>query len=83
MAYGVKVGIKARDIYDRLTPAEKERFEELVISSVDNTNDEVVITAIAIEKNNYDENKYEELAKKESWAIQNIGKLSNCPKIAL
>jgi len=25
MAYGVKVGIKAKDIYDRLTPAEKER----------------------------------------------------------
>lgn len=35
MAYGVKVGIKAKDIYDRLTPAEKERFEEIIISDVD------------------------------------------------
>lgn len=49
MAYGVKVGIKAKDIYDRLTPAEKERFEEIVISGVDKTEDEVIITAIAIE----------------------------------
>ena len=50
MAYGVKVGIKAKDIYDRLTPAEKERFEEIIISDVDKTEDEVIITAIAIEK---------------------------------
>lgn len=49
MAYGVKVGIKAKDIYDRLTPAEKERFEEIIISDVDKTEDEVIITAIAIE----------------------------------
>ena len=52
MAYGVKVGIKAKDIYDRLTPTEKERFEEIV-------------------------------AEKESWAMQNIGKMSNCPKRSL
>jgi hypothetical protein len=78
MAYGVKVGIKAKDIYDRLTLAEKERFEE-----VNKTEDEVIITAIAIEKHNYDENKYKELVKKESWAMQNIGKISSCPKISL
>ena len=42
MAYGVKVGIKAKDIYDRLTPAEKERFEEIIISNVDKTEDEVI-----------------------------------------
>lgn len=83
MVYGVKVGIKAKDIYDRLTPAEKERFREIIISDVDKTADEVIITAIAIEKHNYDENKYKELAKKESWAIQNIGKMSSCPKISL
>ena len=71
MAYGVKVGIKAKDIYNRLTLAEKERFEE------------VIITAIAIEKHNYDENKYKELVKKESWAMQNIGKMSSCPKRSL
>lgn len=83
MAYGVKVGIKAKDIYDILTPAEKERFEEIIISDVDKTEDEVVITVIAIEKHNYDENKYKELAEKESWAMQNIGKMSNCPKRSL
>ena len=58
MAYGVKVGIKVKDIYDRLTPAEKERFEEIVISGVDKT-------------------------EKESWDMQNIGKMSNCPKRSL
>ena len=47
------------------------------------TEDEVIITAIAIEKHNYDENKYKELVKKESWAMQNIGKISSCPKISL
>lgn len=83
MAYGVKVGIKAKDIYDRLTPAEKERFEEIVISGVDKTEDEVIITAIAIEKHNYDKNKYKELAEKESWVMQNIGKMSSCPKRSL
>lgn len=49
MAYGVKVGIKAKDIYDRLTLAEKERFEEVIISDVNKTEDEVIITTIAIE----------------------------------
>ena len=83
MAYGVKVEIKAKDIYDRLTPAEKERFEEIVISGVDKTENEVIITAIAIEKHNYDENKYMKLAEKESWTIQNIGKMSSCPKRSL
>lgn len=83
MAYGVKVEIKAKDIYDRLTPAEKERFEEIVISGVDKTENEVIITAIAIEKHNYDENKYKELVKKESWAMQNIGKINSCPKRSL
>ena len=83
MAYGVKVGIKAKDIYNRLTLAEKERFEEVVISDVNKIEDEVIITAIAIEKHNYDENKYKELAEKESWAMQNIGKMSSCPKRSL
>lgn len=83
MAYGVKVGIKAKDIYNRLTLAEKERFEEVVISDVNKIEDEVIITAIAIEKHNYDENKYKELVKKESYAMQNIGKMSSCPKRSL
>lgn len=83
MAYGVKVGIKAKDIYDRLTLAEKERFEEVIISDVNKTEDEVIITAIAIEKHNYDENKYKELVKKESCAMQNIGEMSSCPKRSL
>jgi hypothetical protein len=47
------------------------------------TENEVIITAIAIEKHNYDENKYKELEEKESWAMQNIGKMSNCPKRSL
>ena len=48
MAYGVKVGIKAKDIYDRLTPAEKERFEEIIISDVDKTEDEVLLLQLLL-----------------------------------
>ena len=83
MAYGVKVGIKAKDIYDRLTLAEKERFEEKNGPGTFDNKSWRGFQASYMCKHNYDENKYKELVKKESWAMQNIGEMSSCPKRSL
>ena len=65
--YEVKVKITANDIHRRLTPSEREKFEETVITDVQRNGDEVIITAIAIEKKSYDENKYQKLLEKEHY----------------
>lgn len=47
--YEVKMKIDGKDIYERLTPAEKEMFSDVVISNVEQCDDTVIITGIAIE----------------------------------
>lgn len=65
--YEVKIRVNADDIYKRLTPSDKERFEEVVITDVHRDGNEVIITGIAIEKRNYDEKKYYKLLNKEFY----------------
>lgn len=65
--YGVKIKVDADDIYNRLTPSEKEKFEEIVITDVQRDGNDVIISAIAIEKKNYDEKRYKKLLEKEMY----------------
>lgn len=50
--------IDGKDIYERLTPAEKERFSDVVISNVEQCDDTVIITGIAIENKDLDASEY-------------------------
>lgn len=58
MAYEVKIKIDGNDMYKRLTPAEKEKFNEVAISKVERYGNEVIITGIAIENEKCDNNIY-------------------------
>ena len=61
MAYMVEFGINERKLYNELTPAEKCRFKELVISDVKKIGDTVSIKAVAIENEYYNDNEYNRL----------------------
>ena len=61
MAYMVEFGINEKGIYNKLTPAEKCRFKELVISDVEKIGDTVSIKAVAIENEYYNNNEYNRL----------------------
>lgn len=61
MAYMVEFGINEKEIYNKLTPAEKCRFKELVISDVEKIGDTVSIKAVAIENEYYNNNEYNRL----------------------
>lgn len=61
MAYMVEFGINEKEIYNKLTPAEKCRFKELVISDVEKFGDTVSIKAVAIENEYYNNNEYNRL----------------------
>lgn len=65
--YEVKIKVDADDIYKRLTPSERERFGEVIITDVDRISNEIFITAIAIEKKDYDEKKYYKLLNREFY----------------
>ena len=65
--YEVKVKVNTDDIYRNLTPSEREKFDEIVITDVQRNGNEIIITAIAIEKKSYDENKYQKLLEKEHY----------------
>lgn len=65
--YEVKVKVNADDIYRHLTPSEREKFDEIIITNVQRNGNEIIITAIAIEKKSYDENKYQKLLEKENY----------------
>lgn len=65
--YEVKIKVDSDDIYRRLTPSEQEKFEEIVITDVQRNRNDVIITAIAIEKKNYNEKKYAKLLEKELY----------------
>lgn len=65
--YEIKIKVDSDDIYHRLTPSEQEKFEEIVITDVQRNGNDVIITAIAIEKKNYDEKKYTKLLEKELY----------------
>ena len=61
----VKIKITAEDIYSRLIPSEKERFQKVVITDVHKNGNEVIITGITIEKRDYDEKNYFKLLNEE------------------
>ena len=61
MAYMVEFGINEKKLYNELTPAEKCRFKELVISDVKKIGDTVSIKAVAIENEYYNDNEYNRL----------------------
>ena len=61
MAYMVEFDINEKEIYNKLTPAEKCRFKELVISDVKKIGDTVSIKAVAIENEYYSNNEYNRL----------------------
>lgn len=61
MAYMVEFYINEKEIYNKLTPAEKCRFKELVISDVKKIGDTVSIKAVAIENEYYSNNEYNRL----------------------
>lgn len=65
--YEVKIKVDADDIYKRLAPSDKKRFEEVVITDVHRYGNEVIITGIAIEKRDYDEKRYYKLLNKEFY----------------
>lgn len=65
--YEVKIKVDSNDIYSSLTPSEKEKFEEIVITDVQRDGNDIFISAVAIEKKNYDEKKYEKLLEKELY----------------
>lgn len=77
--YEIKVKVEADDIYKRLTPSEKEKFGEVVITDIDRNNNEVFITAIAIEKKDYDEKKYQKLLEKENYLEEAYALEDNTP----
>lgn len=77
--YGVKIKVDADDIYKRLTPSEKERFEEVIITDIDRISNEIFITAIAIEKKNYNEKKYKKLLEKENYLGEAYALMNNTP----
>lgn len=56
--YEVKMKISGKDIYERLTPAEKERFSDVVISNVEKCDDTVIITGIAVENKDLNVSEY-------------------------
>lgn len=56
--YEVKMKINGKDIYERLTPAEKEKFGNVVISNVEKCDDTVIITGIAVENKDLNVSKY-------------------------
>lgn len=68
--YGLTIGINSDDIYKQLTPSEKERFEDVVITEVKRTGNEITIEAIVIEKKNYDEEKYKKLLDEETTYLE-------------
>ena len=65
--YEVKVKVNTDDIYRNLTPSEREKFDEIVITDVQKNGNEIIITAIAIEKKDFDEKKYQKLLEKEHY----------------
>lgn len=61
--YATKMFIEGKDIYEHLSPSDKIRFEKSHICDVkyDFDNDLVTISAICIERKQYDLDKYIEL----------------------
>lgn len=77
--YGVTIGINSDDIYKQLTPSEKERFEDIIITEVNRLGNEITIKAVAIEKKDYDENKYQKLLEKENYLGEAYALEDNTP----
>lgn len=74
MAYMVEFGINEKEIYNKLTPAEKCRFKELVISDVKKNGDTVSIKAVAIENEYYNDDEYNRLLdEKKMYPIDSNG----------
>lgn len=83
MRYGIKMYINGEDIYKKLSPSDKLKFEEVQIvdAKIDLIGNELVITGFVTERKDYDIEEYLKLKAEENESI--VDDLENAPKIHL